>query len=145
MTSREPSPRRSGSARRRVIVVSSRLMNLRQAQLLDFAAKNKIPLVTGWGSWVQNGALFSYGPNIDEIVRRSVTHVDKILRGARPGDIPIEQPTRFELVVSVKTARALNLTVPAVAPRARGPRRRIAGRRLTARRSAFSTTSGVMG
>jgi len=96
-----------------LIVVSSRLMNLRQAQLLDFAAKNKIPLVTGWGSWVQNGALLSYGPNIDEIVRRSVMHVDKILRGARPADIPIEQPTRFELVVSVKTARVLNLTVPA--------------------------------
>ena len=65
------------------------------------------------GSWVQNGALLSYGPNIDEIVRRSVMHVDKILRGARPADIPIEQPTRFELVVSVKTARVLNLTVPA--------------------------------
>ena len=95
-----------------MIVVSSRLMILRQAQLLDFAAKNRIPLVTGWGSWVQNGALLSYGPNIDEIVRRSVAHVDKILRGAKPGDIPIEQPTRFELVVSVKTARALNLTVP---------------------------------
>jgi putative ABC transport system substrate-binding protein len=96
-----------------LIVVSSRLMNLRQAQLLDFAAKNKIPLVTGWGSWVQNGALLSYGLNIDEVVRRSDIHVDKILRGARPADIPIEQPTRFELVVSVKTARLLNLTVPA--------------------------------
>ena len=95
-----------------MIVVSSRLMIFRQAQLLDFAAKNRIPLVTGWGSWVQNGALFSYGPNIDEIVRRSVTHVDKILRGAKPSDIPIEQPTRFELILSVRTARALNLTVP---------------------------------
>ncbi len=95
-----------------MIVVSSRLMALRQAQILDFAAKARIPVVTGWGSWAQNGALFSYGPNIDEIVRRSVTHVDKILRGAKPGDIPIEQPTRFELVISMKTARALNLTVP---------------------------------
>jgi len=95
-----------------MIVVSSRLMTLRQTQLLDFAAKGRIPLVTGWGAWVQNGALLSYGPNIDEIVRRSVTHVDKILRGAKPGDIPIEQPTRFELVVSMKTARTLNLTVP---------------------------------
>ena len=95
-----------------MIVVSSRLMIFRQAQLLEFATKNRIPLATGWGSWVQNGALLSYGPNIDEIVRRSATHVDKILRGARPGDIPIEQPTRFELVVSVKTARALNLAVP---------------------------------
>ncbi len=96
-----------------LIVVSSRLMNLRQAQLLDFAAKNKIPLVTGWGSWVQNGALLSYGPNIDEIVRRSViARRQDSPRVPRPADIPIEQPTRFELVVSVKTARLLNLTVP---------------------------------
>ena len=95
-----------------MIVVSSRLVVLRQAQLLDFAARNRIPLVTGWGSWVQNGALFSYGPNIEEIIRRSVAHVDKVLRGAKAADIPIEQPTRFELIVSVKTARTLNLTVP---------------------------------
>jgi len=95
-----------------MIVVSSRLMTLLQAQLLDFAAKGRIPLVTGWGAWVQNGALFSYGPDINEVVRRSVTHADKILRGAKPGDIPIEQPTRFELIISLKTARTLNLTVP---------------------------------
>jgi ABC-type uncharacterized transport system substrate-binding protein len=95
-----------------MIVVSSRLMTVLQTQLLDFAAKGRIPLVTGWGAWVQNGALFSYGPNINEVVRRSVTHADKILRGAKPGDIPIEQPTRFELIISMKTARTLNLTVP---------------------------------
>ena len=95
-----------------MIVVSSRLMSLRQTQLLDFAAKGRIPLVTGHGSWVQSGALLSYGPNIDEIVRRSITHVDKILRGAKAADIPIEQPTRFELIISMKTARTLNLTVP---------------------------------
>ena len=95
-----------------MIVVSSRLMFLRQTQLLDFAAKGRIPLVTGFGSWVQDGALLSYGPNIDEIVRRSVIHVDKILRGAKAGDIPIEQPTRFELIISMRAARTLNLTVP---------------------------------
>ena len=95
-----------------MIVVTSRQMTLRQAQLLDFAARNKLPLVTGWGAWVQNGALFSYGPNIDDIIRRSVGHVDKVLRGAKPGDIPIEQPTRFELIVSLKAAKALGLTVP---------------------------------
>jgi putative ABC transport system substrate-binding protein len=95
-----------------VIVVSSRLMNLRQSQLLDFAAKSRIPIATGWGAWVQNGALLSYGPNIDEIVRQSASHVDKILRGAKPADLPIEQPTRFELVLNLRTARTLNLTVP---------------------------------
>jgi len=95
-----------------VIVVSSRLTNLRQTQLLDFAAKSRMPIATGWGAWVQNGALFSYGPNIDDIVRNSVSHVDKILKGAKPADLPIEQPTRFELVLNLKTARTLNLTVP---------------------------------
>jgi putative ABC transport system substrate-binding protein len=95
-----------------MIVVSSRLIFLRQAQILEFAAKNKIPIATGWGAWVQNGALLSYGPNIDEIVRQSASHVDKILRGAKPADLPIEQPTRFELALNLKTARALNLTVP---------------------------------
>jgi putative tryptophan/tyrosine transport system substrate-binding protein len=95
-----------------IIVVSSRLMNVRQIQILDFAAKNKVPIATGAGSWVQNGALFTYGPNMDDIVRKSVSHVDKILKGAKPADLPIEQPTRFELVLNMKTARALNLTVP---------------------------------
>ena len=95
-----------------VIVVSSRLMNLRRSQLLDFAAKSRIPIATGWGAWVQNGALLSYGPNIDEIVRQSASHADKILRGAKPADLPIEQPTRFELVLNLRTARTLNLTVP---------------------------------
>jgi putative ABC transport system substrate-binding protein len=95
-----------------IIVVSSRQMFLRQSQILDFAAKNRIPIATGWGAWVQNGALLSYGPNIDEIARQSASHVDKILKGAKPADLPIEQPTRFELVLNLKTARTLNLTVP---------------------------------
>jgi len=95
-----------------MIVVSSRMMNLRQGQLLDFAAKTRIPIATGWGAWAQNGALLSYGPNINEIVRQSAAHVDKILRGAKAADLPIEQPTRFELVLNLRTARTLNLTVP---------------------------------
>ena len=95
-----------------IIVVTSRLTLLRQSQILDFAAKNRIPIATGFGTWVQTGALLSYGPDIDEIVRKSVSHVDKILKGAKPGDIPIEQPTRFQLTISLKTARTLNLTVP---------------------------------
>ena len=95
-----------------IIVVTSRLTLLRQSQILDFAARNRIPIATGFGTWVQTGALLSYGPDTDEIVRKSVSHVDKILKGAKPGDIPIEQPTRFELTISLKTARTLNLTVP---------------------------------
>ena len=102
----------AGDRAEALIVVTSHLMNLRQSQLLDFAAKNRIPIATGWGAWAQSGALLSYGPNIDEIVRQSASHVDKILRGAKPADLPIEQPTRFELVLNLRTARTLNLTVP---------------------------------
>src|SRR5260370_1225775 len=70
------------------------------------------PAATGWGAWAEGGALLTYGPNIDDIIGRSAEHVDKILRGARPADLPVEQPTRFELVVNLKIARALGLTVP---------------------------------
>jgi putative tryptophan/tyrosine transport system substrate-binding protein len=69
-------------------------------------------VATGWGAWAEGGALLTYGPNIDEIVRRSAVHVDKILRGTRPADLPVEQPPKFELVINLKTAKALGLTVP---------------------------------
>jgi putative tryptophan/tyrosine transport system substrate-binding protein len=95
-----------------LIVVSSRLMSLQRQRILDFAAQHRLLLATGWGAWTDGGALFTYGPNIDEMVRRAATHVDKILRGAKPADLPMEQPTTFELVINLKTARALGLTVP---------------------------------
>ncbi len=95
-----------------LIVVSSRLMNLQRQKIVEFAAKNNLPLVTGWGPWGEVGALLVYGPNINEIVRRAGTYVDRVLRGARPADLPVEQPTRFELVVNLKTARLLGLSVP---------------------------------
>jgi ABC-type uncharacterized transport system substrate-binding protein len=95
-----------------LIVVSSRLMTRERQRILEFAAAHRLPVATGWGAWVEGGALLTYGPNIDDIVRRSAVHVDKILRGARPADLPVEQPTRFELVISLKTARTLGLTIP---------------------------------
>lgn len=95
-----------------LMVVSSRFMNLNRSRILEFASKQRIPLVTGWGPWVRAGGFLSYGPDLDVLVKRAATHVDKILRGARPADIPIEQPTKFELSVNLKTARALGLTIP---------------------------------
>jgi putative ABC transport system substrate-binding protein len=69
-------------------------------------------MVTGWGEWAEGGALFTYGPNISEVVRRSAGHVDRVLKGARPANLPFERPTRFELAVNLKVAETLGLVVP---------------------------------
>jgi putative ABC transport system substrate-binding protein len=95
-----------------IVVVSSRLMAVNRQAIVDLATRNRMLLVAGWGGWPQVGALFSYGPDLDVIVRLAATHVDKVLRGARPGDIPIEQPNKFDLIVNLKAARAHGLTVP---------------------------------
>ena len=94
-----------------LMVVSSRLMNLNRARILEFAHKRQLPVVSGWGPWVQAGGLMSYGPDLDVLARRAATHVDRILKGAKPGDLPVEQPTKFELVINLRTAKALGLTI----------------------------------
>ena len=95
-----------------VYVVSSRhtVANLRR--IVDFATTNRLPLAGGWGTWAQAGGLISYGPNVDGMIRGAASYVDKILKGAKPGELPIQQPTRFELLVNLKTAKALGLTIP---------------------------------
>jgi putative ABC transport system substrate-binding protein len=95
-----------------VYVVASRQTVTNIARIVDFAAKNRLPLAGGWGTWAQAGGLISYGPNVGEMVRQSATFVDKILRGAKPGELPVEQPIRFELVINVQTAKGLGLTIP---------------------------------
>ena len=96
-----------------LVVVSSRLMNVNQQRILEFAGKQRIVLVSGWGPWVRSGGFMSYGPDLNDLARRAATHVDKILKGARPGELPVEQPTKFELAINVNTARALGIAVPA--------------------------------
>lgn len=80
--------------------------------LVEHSQRLKIPLIAGWGDIVRAGALLSYSAKFSELFRRSAHYVDKILKGAKPGDLPVEQPTEFELVVNLKTASALGLTIP---------------------------------
>jgi putative tryptophan/tyrosine transport system substrate-binding protein len=81
-------------------------------RLMDLAAKNRLPAVYQWREFVDAGGLMSYGPHGPDLFRRAATYVDKILKGARPADLPVEQPTKFDLVVNLKTAKALGLTIP---------------------------------
>ena len=93
-------------------VLPSPMLNNERRRLVDLAAKNRLPAVYPWREFVDAGGLMAYGPNVADIHRRAATYVDKILKGAKPGDLPVEQPTKFELVINLKTAKALGLTLP---------------------------------
>ncbi len=80
--------------------------------VIDFCLKRRVPLISGWPVFAQSGALCTYGPLLGESYRRLADYVDRVLKGGRPADIPIEQPTKFEMVINLKTAAALGLTIP---------------------------------
>jgi putative ABC transport system substrate-binding protein len=81
-------------------------------QIAKLAAKHRLPSISGYRQYVEAGGLMSYGQNAGESFRRAATYVDKIFKGAKPGDLPIEQPTTFELYINGRTAKALGLTIP---------------------------------
>jgi putative ABC transport system substrate-binding protein len=95
-----------------VVVACDPFFILNRAQLVQFAASKRLPAMYFSKLFVDAGGLMSYGPDQADSFRRAATYVDKILKGANPADLPIEQPTRFDLVINMKTAKALGLTIP---------------------------------
>src|ERR1700730_16153042 len=95
-----------------LLVLSDAVLNSHRTRLADLAARSRLPAAYGVRESVEAGGLMSYGPSFLDLFRRAATYVDKILKGARPGDLPVEQPTKFELVINLKTAKALGLTIP---------------------------------
>ena len=95
-----------------VLVLLDGMFLLHQSRIIDLAAKSRLPAMYSRRSDVTGGGLIAYAPSLPEIFRRAAVYVDKILKGAKPGDLPIEQPTKFELVTNLTTAKALGLTIP---------------------------------
>jgi putative ABC transport system substrate-binding protein len=95
-----------------IVPVASALFHAEKQQLVSLAAKHHLPTVYENRAFVEAGGLMSYGPDVAEVFRRAATHVDRILKGTRPADLPVEQPAKFDLVINQRTARTLGLTIP---------------------------------
>jgi putative ABC transport system substrate-binding protein len=95
-----------------LIVLSDTFATFHRTRLAQLAAKHRLPAVYGHSQYIEAGGLMSYGSSLTETYRHAASYVDKILKGAKPGDLPVEQPTKFELVINLKTAKALGLDVP---------------------------------
>jgi putative tryptophan/tyrosine transport system substrate-binding protein len=94
------------------VLPSSGMFFNERRRLVDLAAKDRLPAVYPWREGVDAGGLMAYGPDLADLLRRAATYVDKILKGAKPADLPVEQPTKFELVINLRTAKALGLAIP---------------------------------
>jgi len=81
-------------------------------QIVDFTTQNRLPMMSARRDDVEAGGLMAYGPSFADLYRRAAAYVDKILKSAKPGDLPVEQPMKFEVVINLKTAKALGLTIP---------------------------------
>ena len=94
-----------------LVVLPNPVTLTHQMQIVELAAKNRLPAMYPWHEFTESGGLMAYSTNRTEMFRRSATFVDRTLKGAKPGDLPVEQPTTFELVINLKTAKALGLKI----------------------------------
>jgi putative tryptophan/tyrosine transport system substrate-binding protein len=95
-----------------MLVLTSIATLLYRRQIVDLTVNSRLPAIYFSTEWTEAGGLLAYGPSYRDLFRRAAAYVDKILRGAKPADLPVEQPTKFELVINLKTAKALGLTIP---------------------------------
>jgi putative ABC transport system substrate-binding protein len=95
-----------------ILVLGSPVLNAQRKQVGEVAIKYRLPAIYYTADWAQDGGLMSYGVNRNDLARRAATYVDKILKGTKPGDLPVEQPTKFELIINLKTAKQIGLTIP---------------------------------
>ena len=95
-----------------VVMLGSAVFNTHRIQIVELAAKNRLPTIYPRPEFVEDGGLMTYGPNITDLFRRAATYVDKILKGAKPADLPVEQPKKFEFIINLKAAKQIGLTIP---------------------------------
>jgi len=93
-------------------VLANSLTNTYRTRIVDFVAKSRFPAIYGDSQWVDTGGLMSYGPDYTDLYRRAAVYVDKILKGAKPADLPVEQPIKFEFIINLKAAKQIGLTIP---------------------------------
>jgi putative ABC transport system substrate-binding protein len=101
----------SGGRVNALIILQNALINAHRARVIELASKNRLPTMFGEAVQVEAGGLISYAPNSADLFRRAATYVDKILKGAKPADLPVEQPTKFEFIINLKTAKQIGLTI----------------------------------
>ena len=94
------------------LVLVSTIFNSHRTQVIELAVKSQLPAIFYSAEYVELGGLMAYGPSYTDLYRRTATYVDKILKGAKPADLPVEQPTKFELIINLKTAKQIGLTIP---------------------------------
>jgi putative ABC transport system substrate-binding protein len=95
-----------------VLVLGGPVLNSQRTQVVDLAVKSRLPAIYGRPELVEDGGLMTYGASFTDLYRRAATYVDKILKGAKPADLPVEQPKKFELIINLKAAKQIGLTIP---------------------------------